>query len=83
MGYAALRFWGSARNGETDPFAARACAAPSYYNAEGEIHKRIARNLPFGGGAPAYFEMLRKWCEDGTMKGMDVTYYAGKESSRL
>lgn len=44
---------------------------PGYYNGEGS-GLRVARNLTYGGGAEAFFDLLEKWRKSGQMEGMEL-----------
>ena len=58
------------------------CAPPSlyrqtsYYNLEGSVNSRVARNLTYGPGAEAFFELLENWRKAGAMEGYEVKYAA-------
>jgi cyclohexanone monooxygenase len=45
---------------------------PSYYNYEGKRERAFEQNEPYPGGPVAYYELLRKWDEDGQMEGLEV-----------
>ncbi|KAI9016643.1 putative monooxygenase [Hyaloraphidium curvatum] len=45
---------------------------PGYYNLEGQVNARVARNLQYGAGSVAFFGLLSAWRKKGNMPGMDV-----------
>ena len=45
---------------------------PSYYNYEGKRERAFEQNEPYPGGPIAYYELLRRWAEDGGMEGLEV-----------
>ena len=46
---------------------------PSYLNNEGHPAKRSLQNMPYGGGAVEFFQILADWRTDGTLPGLDLT----------
>lgn len=42
---------------------------PGYYNNEGRPGERSAQNGFYGGGSPAFFQLLRTWREEGALRG--------------
>lgn len=51
--------------------ALRECT-PSYFNHEGDVSRLNARNSAYGGGALAFYRIIRDWREEGTMKGLSL-----------
>jgi cation diffusion facilitator CzcD-associated flavoprotein CzcO len=47
---------------------------PGYYNNEGEVNLLAARESGYGGGAPAFMEIMRNWRAQGDMAGMDLKF---------
>ncbi|OAL39646.1 hypothetical protein AYO20_01043 [Fonsecaea nubica] len=48
---------------------------PGYYNNEGDFDDlKTRRNVIYGGGSPAFFELTRKWRADDRFEGLEVTY---------
>ena len=47
---------------------------PGYYNNEGEVNLLAARESGYGGGAPAFMKLMRDWRDEGSLKGMDLTF---------
>jgi cyclohexanone monooxygenase len=46
---------------------------PGYYNDEGRVSDALARSLPFGGGPLVFVDLLRKWRDEGTFAGLELT----------
>jgi cation diffusion facilitator CzcD-associated flavoprotein CzcO len=46
---------------------------PGYYNNEGRIDEKLARNQWFGGSALEIFALFQKWREDGKLEGLETT----------
>ncbi|KAI9011768.1 putative monooxygenase [Hyaloraphidium curvatum] len=47
---------------------------PGYYNGEGQVFRRQARNLQYGAGQNAYFSLIRNWALEDKLEGMDIVY---------
>jgi len=45
---------------------------PGYYNNEGKLSPRAARNGPYGGGPIAFVKILEDWRADGGLKGLEL-----------
>ena len=45
---------------------------PGYYNNEGEMSGRAARDARYGLGAPAFIKLLKEWREEGTLAGIEL-----------
>jgi cyclohexanone monooxygenase len=45
---------------------------PGYYNNEGKPAQRSGQDGFYGGGSPAFFEILRQWRAKGAMEGMEI-----------
>ena len=45
---------------------------PSYFNYEGQRKESLELNEPYGGGAIDYLDILEKWRQDGSMKGLEL-----------
>jgi len=43
---------------------------PSYFNNEGKASLAVSRNGGFGGGVPAFIDILAKWREAGALEGL-------------
>ncbi len=46
---------------------------PGYYNNEGRLDERTARNSQFWRGPTAFIRLLDKWRQEGTMPGLELT----------
>ncbi len=46
---------------------------PGYYNNEGQPSDRAAQNTSYGGGAIAFFDILRRWREQGDFDGLSLS----------
>ena len=46
---------------------------PGYYNNEGKPRKLGAFRRAYGGGPVEFHDIMRKWREDGEMKGLKLT----------
>ncbi|KAH0837263.1 hypothetical protein AYO21_09970 [Fonsecaea monophora] len=47
---------------------------PGYYNNEGTPNPAAAKNASYGGGAPAFLNLLREWRAKGELEGLDLKY---------
>ena len=57
------------RNGPSKAFMA-ACT-PGYFNNEGRVDDAFSTsNSGYGGGAPAFWELLAAWRDDGELAGL-------------
>ena len=45
---------------------------PGYYNNEGKLSPRAARNGPYGAGPIAFVKILEDWRADGGLKGLEL-----------
>jgi cyclohexanone monooxygenase len=45
---------------------------PGYYNNEGKPGERSGQNGFYGGGSPAFFEILRGWRAKGGLEGLEL-----------
>jgi cyclohexanone monooxygenase len=45
---------------------------PGYYNNEGKLSERAARNGPYGAGPIAFVNILENWRADGGLKGLEL-----------
>jgi cyclohexanone monooxygenase len=45
---------------------------PGYYNNEGKLSERAARNGPYGAGPIAFVKILEDWRADGGLKGLEL-----------
>jgi cyclohexanone monooxygenase len=45
---------------------------PGYYNNEGKLSERAAQNGFYGGGSPAFFQVLRDWRAEGGLRGLEL-----------
>jgi cyclohexanone monooxygenase len=52
---------------------------PGYYNNEGVMEMRGARNAPFMGPTPHMFEILRTWREADAFEGLEVRRHAASK----
>ncbi len=43
---------------------------PGYYNNEGQPNPNARQSAPYGGGSIRFFELLKKWREDGNFEGL-------------
>ena len=43
---------------------------PGYYNNEGQPNPNARQAAPYGGGSIRFFELLKKWREDGNFEGL-------------
>ena len=43
---------------------------PGYYNNEGQPNPNAQQSAPYGGGSIRFFELLKKWREDGNFEGL-------------
>ncbi|MFC3172779.1 flavin-containing monooxygenase [Novosphingobium bradum] len=50
---------------------------PSYSNFEGDIAAFNPRNMPYGGGPVAFFDILAEWRAEGTLRGLATTALPG------
>jgi cyclohexanone monooxygenase len=46
---------------------------PGYYNNEGTPNPSAAKNASYGGGAPAFLQLLKDWRVKGNLEGLDLT----------
>lgn len=46
---------------------------PGYYNNEGKLSERAKQNTSYGGGSDAYFAIIKKWREAGTLDGLNLS----------
>ena len=55
---------------------------PQYYNKQGDASADVVLyNEAFGGGPLVYWDMLKSWREEGSLKGMRaIPFEAGKEA---
>ncbi|TPX36950.1 hypothetical protein SmJEL517_g01102 [Synchytrium microbalum] len=56
---------------------------PGYYNAEGQVSRRVARNFSLGTGPVVYADILEKWTAQKGMEGMEIKYGSPQEAARL
>jgi len=47
---------------------------PGYYNNEGTPNPSAAKNSSYGGGAPAFLNLLRDWRKAGNLEGLDLKF---------
>jgi cyclohexanone monooxygenase len=52
---------------------------PGYYNNEGELSGKAARDARYGLGAPAFIKLLKEWRKEGTLAGMELDGHAAGE----
>ncbi len=45
---------------------------PGYYNNEGKPGERSGQNASYGAGSPAFFELLARWREEGSLAGLEL-----------
>jgi cyclohexanone monooxygenase len=45
---------------------------PSYFNNEGKASLAVTRNGGFGGGVPAFIDILAQWRDAGNLEGLRV-----------
>jgi cyclohexanone monooxygenase len=46
---------------------------PGYYNNEGQVSELAVQNGFYGGGSVAFFQILKAWRDEGTLKGLELT----------
>ena len=46
---------------------------PSYFNNEGQRSMKLIQGAPYPGGSIAFFEMLGKWREEGSLQGFELS----------
>lgn len=51
--------------------ALRECT-PSYFNHEGDVSRLNVRNSAYGGGPLAFYKIIAKWREEGSLVGLDL-----------
>jgi hypothetical protein len=68
----------SVATGEMRSAALKECT-PSFYNNEGNLTLRAARNAPYGGGVIAFFVILNKWREEDNLDGLDITNFTDEK----
>ena len=51
---------------------------PSVYNYEGQVTNSVQHNAFHPAGPLVYIDRLRQWREDGSFKGFERTYEAGR-----
>lgn len=51
---------------------------PGYYNNEGQPSQAGARMASYGQGADAFFQLLADWRAEGSLEGLEKTYFAGQ-----
>ncbi|MEE2893161.1 MAG: NAD(P)/FAD-dependent oxidoreductase [Pseudomonadota bacterium] len=50
-----------------------ASCTPGYYNNEGKPEERMLQNSNYGAGAPAFFQLLEGWREEGSLDGLNLS----------
>ena len=50
-----------------------ASCTPGYYNNEGKPEERMLQNSNYGAGAPAFFQLLEGWRQEGSLDGLDLS----------
>jgi len=45
---------------------------PGYYNNEGKLSERAAQNGFYGGGSVQFFQILRDWRAEGSLRGLEL-----------
>jgi cyclohexanone monooxygenase len=46
---------------------------PGYYNNEGQMSERTAKNASFGRGPVVFIKMLEDWRASGTFPGLEIS----------
>ncbi|KIW90289.1 uncharacterized protein Z519_08933 [Cladophialophora bantiana CBS 173.52] len=54
---------------------------PGYYNNEGQITRKLAKNQWYGGSPLWVINMLREWREAGKLEGLTATFYPESDRS--
>ncbi|TPX32115.1 hypothetical protein SmJEL517_g04687 [Synchytrium microbalum] len=52
---------------------------PGYYNLEGQVRAEMMKSGPYGRGSPAFFNLIKEWRNEGSLKGLSFSKATSRE----